>query len=115
MKVNTAILLLSLCMIQVGSDSCSEQASQTGNTIGPEKVIKLSDAGSHLPERPGNDHFLANCGICHSYRYVEMQPPFPRKTWEKTVDKMIHTFGAPIPDSSVKPIVDYLMAVRGKE
>ena len=44
-----------------------------------------------------------------------MQPPFPRKTWEKIVDKMVKNFGAPIPDSSAKAIVDYLVATKGKQ
>jgi hypothetical protein len=43
-----------------------------------------------------------------------MQPHFSQKAWGKTVDKMIHKFGAPIADTTAAPIVNYLMAVRGK-
>ena len=71
---------------------------------------RLSSPGSD-----GYDLFLSNCGICHSYRYIQMQPAFQQENMEKTVDKMIKTFGAPIPDSSVVPIVDYLMAACGKK
>ena len=44
-----------------------------------------------------------------------MQPNFTRKTWQKEVDKMIKTFGAPITDSAAVKIVDYLAAIKGKE
>ena len=51
---------------------------------------------------------------CHTPRYVLEQPPLPRKTWQAEVDKMRKTYGAPVPDEDVPPIVDYLVAVRGK-
>lgn len=71
---------------------------------------------THLAEAPGAELFRTQCQTCHSLRYIEMQPAFPRKTWVKIVDKMVKTFGAQIPDTTQQiAIVDYLMAVRGKE
>jgi hypothetical protein len=37
-----------------------------------------------------------------------MQPPLPAATWEAEVNKMIKTFGAPIPEASAKKIISYL-------
>ena len=74
----------------------------------------IHDVGSNIGIAAGEDVFKANCLTCHSLRYIQMQPAFPRKTWEKTVDKMIKNFGAPIADSTAKTIVDYLVAVKGK-
>src|SRR5438093_7491199 len=48
------------------------------------------------------------CGICHSTTYITMQPPLPGATWKHLVDKMIGTFGAPIPESEAQAIVAYL-------
>jgi hypothetical protein len=48
------------------------------------------------------------CGICHSTTYITMQPPLPGATWEHLVDKMIGTFGAPIPEPAAKTIIAYL-------
>jgi len=73
-----------------------------------------TDVKTLFTQTPGEELYKANCITCHSLRYIQMQPPFPRKTWEKIVDKMIKNFGAPIPDSSAKAIVDYLVAVKGK-
>ena len=63
---------------------------------------------------PEKEAFQTHCITCHSLRYIQMQPQLPRKTWEKIVDKMIKNFGAPIPDSSAKEIVNYLMEIKGK-
>jgi hypothetical protein len=73
------------------------------------------DTKTLFTRAPGEELFKTNCITCHSLRYIQMQPPFPRKTWEKIVDKMIKNFGAPIPDSTAKTIADYLVAVKGKK
>jgi hypothetical protein len=81
------------------------------------KIVEVQDLNSvevHMPEAPGSDYFRANCMTCHSLRYIEMQPSFPRKTWEKITGKMVKSFGAPIPDTTMKHIVDYLVEVKGK-
>ncbi|MEP7171793.1 MAG: cytochrome c [Bacteroidota bacterium] len=97
--------------------SCTEKQSREPETE------QLSDSASKekyniealFDQAPGEELFKAGCITCHSLRYIEMQPPFPRKTWVKIVDKMIKNFGAPIPDSSAKVIVDYLVSIKGKQ
>ena len=66
-----------------------------------------------LPEAPGYATFQSNCVSCHSARYVQMQPNLSEKTWMSLVTKMQKTFGAPIPDSSVNEIVQYLVTIKG--
>lgn len=88
------------------SDNKKDELPSANNVKG--KAESLFDQAS------GEEVFNANCVTCHSLRYIEMQPAFPRKTWEKIVDKMKKNFGAPIPDSSVKVIVDYLVSIKGK-
>ena len=91
-----------------------------------EKNIAVSDATStdtklvpvsetSLPDAPGADAFRMNCMICHSERYVQMQPEFSKQTWEKIVDKMIKSYGAPIADSTAQNIVGYLTIIKGKK
>jgi len=63
----------------------------------------------------GEALFKVHCVTCHTLRYIEMQPDFSRKTWEKITEKMIKGFGAPIPDSSAALIVDYLITIKGIE
>ncbi|MGC1389131.1 MAG: hypothetical protein WA807_14060 [Steroidobacteraceae bacterium] len=49
------------------------------------------------------------CSICHSLDYIVMNSLFLSRTaWEGEVRKMMKIMGAPVPDSDVAPIVDYL-------
>ncbi len=110
--MKTTLLVLLFFLFQFGLYSCSDP--KKNKIEAPIPVTKLSEVTYQLPDRPGRELLLANCGICHSFRYIQMQPNFPRKTWEKTVDKMIKTFGAPVPDSlTAKRIVDYLVSIKG--
>src|SRR5215831_10951354 len=61
-----------------------------------------------LAEGEGKAETESFCAMCHSTRYITMQPPLPAATWEAEVNKMIKTFGAPIPDATAKKIISYL-------
>ena len=77
------------------------------------RSITLPQINTAMPAGPGQAIFAGNCTICHTPRYVLMQPPFPRKTWQAEVEKMKKVYGAPLADEQIPPIVDYLVSVRG--
>lgn len=56
----------------------------------------------------GFDEVNANCLMCHSFGYITNQGPQPRQFWKEKVEKMIHSFKAPISDKDAGTIVDYL-------
>lgn len=56
----------------------------------------------------GRDEVEAYCVICHSTRYITMQPPLPAATWDAEVKKMINAYGAPIPDEAAQNVIRYL-------
>lgn len=58
---------------------------------------------------------ISHCSSCHSADYVSTQPTLPRATWKAIVIKMQKVHGAPIPDSEVDPIVEYLVKTYGAE
>lgn len=113
------LLFIGVCMICLLLFSCNSRREETGgqnaNPIAYDTPKDIHDVEVHFKPAEGEQLFKVSCLTCHSLRYIEMQPDFPRMTWEKIVDKMIHTFGAPITDSSKKVIVDYLVEVKGKE
>lgn len=61
-----------------------------------------------LPPGDGRDATVAMCSVCHSLRYITMQPPLPPDTWRATVRKMIDMHGAAIPDDVAGRITRYL-------
>jgi len=75
--------------------------------------VSLPAGAAAFPAGKGSDIANANCLICHSARYVTMQPPFSRAVWEKEVKKMIDAYGATISEADQREIVDYLVVVRG--
>ena len=80
---------------------------------GGPKTIELPQVSPNLPDGPGKAAVESGCVLCHSTRYITMQPTFGREVWIAEVDKMRKTFGAPVTDEQAKTIVDYLVAIRG--
>jgi hypothetical protein len=67
-----------------------------------------------FPPGPGRDEFVTACVVCHSPRYITMQPRFSRATWLSEVNKMKDVYGAHISDDQVLKITGYLVSINGK-
>lgn len=79
-----------------------------GSALADEAQVELKDG-------PGRDVVQANCVMCHSLDYIQMNSVFlDRKGWEASVDKMIKVMGAPIRGEDVPAIVDYLTRNYGR-
>ena len=77
----------------------------------PEEKARLAESSL-----PGYALASALCYTCHSVDYIRYQPPAsPRAYWKTQVVKMQKTFGAPIPDAALEPIIDYLVKTYGAE
>jgi hypothetical protein len=74
----------------------------------------MYDAGQYpiyypeLAPGDGRDDVENHCELCHSPRYITMQPVMPAQAWADEVNKMRKTFGAPIPDDAAQRIIAYL-------
>jgi hypothetical protein len=82
------------------------------------KSIALPADGVQLEpsELPGYLKARASCMTCHSAEYMRYQPPTaPRTYWEAMVKRMKAVFMAPIDDSEMPDIVDYLVKTYGAE
>jgi mono/diheme cytochrome c family protein len=67
-----------------------------------------------FPPGSGRDEFVTACVVCHSPRYITMQPRFSPATWLSEVKKMKDVYGAHISDDQVLKITDYLVSIKGK-
>ncbi len=70
--------------------------------------VKLPPETESFKPGPGSDLANGQCLTCHSVEYVTTQPPMPRAFWVGELEKMRQSYGAPIPDDQVIPLVDYL-------
>ena len=97
----------------IGQTSQPQSAPSSTGTV--TKITLPAIPFPNLPDGPGKDVYMVQCGICHTQRYVTMQPRFSRKVWTDEVNKMINTYKAQIQPDQVNTIVDYLVSIRGTE
>jgi hypothetical protein len=72
-----------------------------------ESAIKLKDDAASAA-------VVAHCSVCHSLDYIQMNSRFlKREGWEAEVRKMAKVMGAPIAESDIPALVDYLTRQYG--
>ncbi len=117
---NLRVFLRVLCAFAVAlSLSCEQRvkgdSAKTQATVGASssvKTIELPKYQPQLPPGPGREAFAAACVMCHSPRYITMQPALTADKWEASVKKMRDVYKAPITDEQIPEIVKYLMATK---
>jgi len=111
-----AALALNSCDKQSQAESKKAPATRVGENsftfTGTVHEIKTALEVPVFPEHEGKNEFMANCAVCHSLKYISMQPDFPRKTWDAEVTKMVAKYKAPIDSVTSRKIVDYLVAIK---
>ena len=90
------------------TESLEQTVSAPTATDANYSVPSYPSVAPKLAEGEGRTETESFCAMCHSTRYITMQPPLPATTWEAEVNKMIKTFGAPIPEATAKKITSYL-------
>jgi len=125
-RVSATLLTAGLMLIAVGgavfaqvkggaysSGKASSLRQPDGPVFAPDAEYSAGTFPSFPPdlaEGEGLAETQSFCAMCHSTRYISMQPPLPAAVWEAEVNKMIKVYGAPIPEASAKKITSYLQA-----
>lgn len=120
------LLALSLALLAVGGAPYAQlhsgdyQPAELGTLQQMARQEFSADSTYGVPAYPlyppefalgeGKQETEAYCALCHSTRYITMQPPLPAATWETEVSKMNKTFGANIPEVVSQKITRYLQA-----
>jgi mono/diheme cytochrome c family protein len=127
-RINSVLLSLGLAALlaSCGHSSNINKESERGNANekmestldskpdNPVHTIVLPHYEPVFPPGPGRDEFVTACVVCHSPRYITMQPRFSRTTWLSEVNKMKDVYGAHISDEQALRITDYLVSINGK-
>src|SRR5262245_60292103 len=92
------------------ADSIEQTVSAPTSSDGTYSVSPFPSVPPRLAEGEGRAETESFCAMCHSTRYITMQPPLPPATWQAEVNKMTKTFGAPIPEATAKKITSYLQS-----
>jgi len=127
-KTKSVILSLGLAALVAGCGHPSSMTKEAGHGIANAEMESMLDSMADspvhaivmphdepvFPPGPGRDEFVTACVVCHSPRYITMQPRFSRTTWQEEVNKMKDVYGAHISDEQVLRITDYLFSINGK-
>ncbi|WP_027533600.1 sulfite:cytochrome C oxidoreductase subunit b precursor [Bradyrhizobium sp. WSM3983] len=76
-------------------------------------TVELPSGDALFPGGANADAINNNCLACHSADMVLNQPALSRSAWDAEVHKMIKAYKAPIDESDVSAIVDYLASTKG--
>jgi len=75
----------------------------------PAVAVRADETALTLADGPELPTVRANCSICHSLDYIQMNAPFLKKAgWEAEVRKMIKVMGAPASDADAAQVIAYL-------
>jgi len=127
-KTKTLVLALGLGVLVAGCGHPSNISKETAHGMANARMESMIDSKADnpvhtvvmphdepvFPPGPGRDEFVTACVVCHSPRYITMQPRFSRSTWLSEVNKMKDVYGAHISDEQALKITDYLFSVNGK-
>jgi mono/diheme cytochrome c family protein len=127
-KAMGVVLALGLAVLAAGCGRSSNISRETDQGIPSAKMESMFDSKADspvhsivmpydepvFPPGPGRDEFVTACVVCHSPRYITMQPRFSKTTWLGEVNKMKDTYGAHISDEQARRITDYLVSINGK-
>jgi cytochrome c551/c552 len=75
--------------------------------------IQLPPETAIFKAAPGVELANAQCLVCHSVEYVQMQPPKPLDFWAAEVKKMRDKYGAQYPAEDNAALADYLARTYG--
>ena len=82
--------------------------------IAPAQGQPVAAAPTPLPPGAGTDRVKTHCTACHGLDFITRQPRGRGAAWwAKTVDNMVDTHGAELPDEDRKAITLFLTRVNG--
>ena len=127
-RIKSVVLLLGIAALMAGCGRSSNISKEPEHRIANGKMDSMLDSKPDspvhtivmphdeplFPPGPGRDEFVTACVVCHSPRYITMQPRFSRTTWLSEVNKMKDVYGAHISEDQVQKITEYLVSVNGQ-
>ena len=109
--IGSCLALAAGVMPAHAADATSTTVTAAGVTLTSESVVFPSSA-ELFPGGADAQVVNANCLACHSVGMVLNQPPLSQAAWQAEVTKMIKLYKAPISETNVPAIVDYLANMK---
>lgn len=78
-------------------------------------AVDLPIDDQQYPDGPHADVINANCTSCHSASMALTQPTLTADQWKATVVKMKEVYKAPVAETDIPAIVEYLTVLSAKQ
>lgn len=108
-----AIIAITMAVLWAGTAYAQDTSMKPAGGDNQIHSITLPNVSVKLKDGENRMKVETYCAVCHSTDYITMQPRFSKAQWTGTVNKMIKTFGAPIPQEDAEKIISYLAAEYG--
>ncbi len=105
--IGSCLALIPGDMAARAGDATPTTVTAAGVTLTSESVV-LPGSAELFPGGGAAQATNANCLTCHSAGMVLNQPALSKTAWQAEVTKMIKLYKAPISETDVPAIVDYL-------
>jgi hypothetical protein len=106
------VLTVPIAVFPQQPSASASKAPAKGAVVQTQSIV-LPQYPGEVAEGPNVNTYRRDCLLCHTTRYVSMQPRFPKTVWQNEVKKMVDAYGAPIPEADQALIVEYLVTVKG--
>ena len=93
------------------ADAAPSTVTAAGVTLTSESVI-LPGSSETFPGGAAAQVVNVNCVACHSADMILNQPALSKVAWQAEVTKMIKLYKAPVNETDVPAIVDYLANMK---
>jgi len=113
-RTSFAIMTITIMLVLFSTISYTQDGTPKAlSSEGTIQSITLPNIRIELKEGEGRVKTETYCNICHSVDYIIMQPKANRAQWTASVNKMIKTFGAPVPPEDTETVVTYITVNYG--
>ena len=109
MKKTMTVTIIAVLMLTIAGGLFGALRAEMNGS----KTIELPVMTFDLAPGPDREKVQGYCAVCHGTEYIPMQPKLSKALWTGTVNKMIKTFGAPVPQEDADKIVNYLSTAYG--
>jgi cytochrome c5 len=113
--IATAVVGLTVSLAVLAQQPATGSSKPAKAAAGQVHSIELPQYSPEIAQGPNLQVYEKDCLLCHTARYVSMQPRFSKAVWQAEVKKMVDVYGAPIAEADQALIVEYLVAVKGVE
>src|SRR5689334_1430848 len=105
-----ALATVRTCFVVALAFGCGAASAQAVQSV----TLPLETARLKPSKLAGYQIAMQKCGICHSADYISQQPPaMTAAQWTAEVRKMEHAYAAPLSDTDVAQIGEYLAVTYG--